>query len=190
MTNKEIMDIFEKTGVLQRGHFKLTSGRHSSEYMQCANLFINVKYSEMLCAELAKKMSNLDIDCVTSPAVGGIIMGYAVASSLNKKNIFAERVNGKMTFKRGFNIEKGEKCIVVEDVVTTGGSVKEVVELIQNMGGNVVAVAAIVDRSSGKADFGVPFYSLLSVDIPTYAAEDCPLCKEGLAIIKPGSRII
>lgn len=190
MTNIEILEIFEKTGVLQKGHFLLTSGRHSGEYMQCAKLFINVKYSEKLCSELASKMSMLEIDFVTSPAIGGIIMGYSVAKSLDKKNIFAERDNGKMTFKRGFKIKEGDKCIVVEDVVTTGGSVKEVMELIQSMGGIVVAVASIVDRSNGKIDFGVPFYSLLSVDIPTYNAEECPICKQGLPLVKPGSRIV
>lgn len=191
MTNKEMLDIFEKTGGLLKGHFLLTSGRHSNQYMQCAKLFAYPEYSELLCSELAKKLSSLHIDCVTSPAIGGIIMGYAVAKHLNKKNIFAERENGVMTYRRGFSLQKGEKCIVVEDVVTTGGSVKEVIKLIRECGGKVVGVASIVDRSGGKVDFGVPFYSLLSMDITSYTAEDCPICKEGkLPLVKPGSRTI
>ncbi len=190
MTDKEMLQIFEKTGGLLSGHFLLTSGRHSKKYMQCAKLFMYPEYSEVLCAELAKKLSPLDIECVTSPAVGGIIMGYAVAKHLNKKNIFAERENNTMCFRRGFEIKKGERCVVVEDVVTTGGSVKEVISLVKEHGGEVVAVASIVDRSGGKVDFGVPFYSLLSMDITSYDAADCPICKQGLPLVKPGSRKI
>lgn len=188
MTKKEIMRIFEKAGVLQTGHFLLTSGRHSDKYMQCAKLFTNPQFSELLCGELAKKLVKLNIDCVTAPAIGGIIMGYSVAKNLNKKNIFAERENGKMAFRRGFEISQGEKCIVVEDVVTTGGSVKEVIELIKNEGGEVVAVASLVDRSGKKADFGVPFYSLLPVSIESYESDNCPICKKGIPLVKPGSR--
>ncbi|MDD4315966.1 MAG: orotate phosphoribosyltransferase [Clostridia bacterium] len=188
MTDREILEIFEKTGGLLKGHFLLTSGRHSDRYMQCAKLFMYPEYSEVLCAELAKKLSALDVDCVASPAIGGIIMGYAVAKHLNKKSIFAERENSEMCFRRGFGIAEGEKCIVVEDVVTTGGSVKEVISLIKEHGGEVVGVASIVDRSGGKIDFGVPFFSLLSMDITSYPAEDCPICKEGLPLVKPGSR--
>lgn len=191
MTNNEMLEIFEKTGGLLKGHFLLTSGRHSNQYMQCAKLFAYPEYSELLCSELAKKLSALDIDCVASPAIGGIIMGYAVAKHLNKKNIFAERENGVMTLRRGFELAKGEKCIVVEDVVTTGGSVKEVIELIKQKGGEVVGVASIVDRSGGKVDFGVPFFSLLSMDITSFTAEECPICKEGkLPLVKPGSRSV
>ncbi|MFW5780049.1 MAG: orotate phosphoribosyltransferase [Bacillota bacterium] len=188
MTKKEILRIFEVAGVLQSGHFLLTSGRHSDKYMQCAKLFTNPQLSELLCGELAKKLIKLDINCVTAPAIGGIIMGYSIAKNLNRKNIFAERENGKMAFRRGFEITKGEKCIVVEDVVTTGGSVKEVIELIRNEGGEVVAVASLVDRSGKKVDFGVPFYSLLSVNIKSYDPDNCPVCKKQVPLVKPGSR--
>ncbi len=188
MTDREMLEIFEKTGGLLNGHFLLTSGRHSNRFMQCAKLFMYPEYSELLCVELAKKLSPLNIECVTSPAIGGIIMGYAVAKHLNKKNIFAERENGAMCFRRGFEIRRGERCVVVEDVVTTGGSVKEVVSLVKEHGGEVVAVASIVDRSGGKIDFGVPFFSLLSMDITSYSPDECPICKEGLPLVKPGSR--
>lgn len=189
MTNQEMLEIFEKTGGLLKGHFLLTSGRHSNQYMQCAKLFAYPKYSELLCSELAKKLSVLDIDCVASPAVGGIIMGYAVAKHLGKRNIFAERENGIMTLRRGFEIAKGEKFVVVEDVVTTGGSVKEVINLINEHGGQVVGVASIVDRSNGKVEFGAPFFNLLSMDITSYSPEECPICKQAkIPLVKPGSR--
>ncbi|MGI6702132.1 MAG: orotate phosphoribosyltransferase [Christensenellales bacterium] len=187
MTKEEILEIFKASGGMLSGHFKLTSGRHSASYMQCAKLFINPDNSERLCAELANKIHE-DIDIVASPAVGGIIMGYVMAKHLNCLNVFAERVNGKMELRRGFNIAEGAKALIVEDVVTTGGSVKEVIELVESLGAKVVAVASIVDRSGGKVDFMSPFYSLLSMDITSYEAEECPLCKQGLPIQKPGSR--
>lgn len=188
MTDREIMDIFEKAGVLMSGHFLLTSGRHSDRYMQCAKLFTYPEYSERLTKELTKKIQGVDIECVASPAIGGIIIGYCMAKHLGKRNIFAERQDSEMTFRRGFEIKKGEKCLVVEDVVTTGGSVKEVIQSINNNGGQVVGAASLVDRSGGKADFGVPFYSLVSVEIQSYEPADCPICKEGIPLVKPGSR--
>lgn len=189
MTDKEIIEIFQKTGGLLKGHFLLTSGRHSDQYMQCAKVFASPQYSEILCAALASKLSHLEIDCVASPAIGGIIMGYSISNHLGVRNIFAEREEGVMTFRRGFTLSEGEKCLVVEDVVTTGGSVKEVMELINNNGGEVVAVACIVDRSGGKVDFGKPFFSLLSMEINFYPSQDCPICREGkIPLIKPGSR--
>jgi len=188
MTNEDILKIFEKSGGILKGHFRLTSGRHSNQYMQCAKLFVNPEDSEMLCSELAKKINHLRIDLVASPAVGGIIMGYVMAKHLNALNVFTERVDGKMELRRGFSVEKGLRVLVVEDVVTTGGSVKEVIELLENMGAEVVAVASIVDRSNGKVDFGKPYYALLSMDIPSFEESECPLCKQGLPVEKPGSR--
>jgi len=191
MTNDEILKIFEKTGGVLKGHFMLTSGRHADTYMQCAKLFTDVSGSEELCAALAQKLKGYKADMVISPAVGGILMGYEIARQLKLPNIFAERENGEFNLRRGFVLEKGTKVVVVEDVVTTGGSVKEVVALVEKLGGVVVCVASIVDRSNGKVDFGVPFESLLSVDIKSYEANDCPICKEGkIPLYKPGSRVI
>ena len=190
MNRQEILDIFLKTGVMQQGHFKLTSGRHSDKYMQCAKLFIDPKVSQTMSSELAKKFENDDIDLVIGPAIGGIILAYEVAKQLNKPNIFAERQNGEMTFRRGFGVEKGMNVLVVEDVVTTGGSVKEVVKLATDMGANVVGVGSIVDRSNGKVDFGVKFEAVLPMEVVSYEEADCPICKTGAPITKPGSRSI
>lgn len=172
-----------------KGHFKLTSGRHSDTYMQSAKLFIDTKQSEIVCKALAEKLAGTQIDMVVSPAIGGILMGYEVARQLGVPNIFAERENGEMTLRRGFAIPEGTKVVVVEDVVTTGGSVKEVVKLVQSLGAEVVAVASLVDRSNGNVDFGVKYVNLISMEVVSYEPEECPLCKEGkIELVKPGSR--
>lgn len=189
MLNKEeIISILKETGVLQEGHFILTSGRHSNQYMQMAQVLQHANYTEKLCQSLAENFSDHKIDVVVSPAVGGILVGYEVSRALGVKNIFCERQDGKMTLRRGFQIEKGQKVLVVEDVVTTGGSVKEVIKVVEEAGGEVVGVGVLVDRSNGKAEFGYPFKSLLSIDITSYEKEECPLCKDGLEAVKPGSR--
>ena len=189
LTQDQMLEIFRKTGGILKGHFILTSGRHSDTYMQCAKLFVDPKSSEMLCKSLAEKLGDMKIDMVVSPAVGGILMGYEMARQLGVNNIFAERENGAMTFRRGFELKEGMNVLVVEDVVTTGGSVKEVVKLCQDHGANVQAVASVVDRSNGKVDFGVKYVNLISMDVVSYEAEDCPMCKEGkIPAVKPGSR--
>ena len=188
LSQEKVLEIFESSGGILKGHFALTSGRHSDQYMQCAKLFVNPAHSEKLCSELSKKFRSLHIDVVASPAVGGIIMGYEVSRHLKCQNVFCERVNGKMELRRGFAISKGMNVLVTEDVVTTGGSVKEVIELVKDLGANVVGVGSIVDRSAGKVNFGVKFESLINMDIPSYEAEECPICKQGIPIIKPGSR--
>ena len=191
MTQNEALEIYKKTGAVLHGHFKLTSGRHSDTYMQSAKIFVDTDSSEKLCKALAEKLSDIEVDLVISPAIGGILMGYEVARQLKKPNIFVERENGVMTLRRGFTIPKGAKVLVVEDVVTTGGSVKEVIELVKSLGGEVVAVASITDRSNGKVDFGVKYVALISMDIVSYEPEECPLCKEGkIELVKPGSRQI
>ena len=184
MTTEEVLEIFKKTGGILKGHFLLTSGRHSDTYMQCAKLFIDTSASEKLCRELALKLKGTDIDIVVSPAIGGILMGYEMARQLNKPNIFAERENDVMTLRRGFSVEKGAKVLVVEDVVTTGGSVKDVIAMLKEKGAEVVAVASIVDRSAGKVDFGVKYVNLISMDIVSYEADKCPFCKTMGAPIK------
>ena len=188
MDRNEILRIFKSTGVMLEGHFQLTSGRHSDKYMQCAKLFQNASISEMFAKELAGKFEGVDI--VIGPAVGGIILAYEVSRQLGVKNIFAERQNGVMTLRRGFEIPKGAKVLVVEDVVTTGGSVKEVVALVHEMGAKVIGVGSIVDRSNGKVEFGVPFEAVLSMEVISFEPENCPLCASGTPAVKPGSRNI
>ena len=193
LTQEQALEIYKQTGAVLHGHFKLTSGRHSDTYMQSAKLFVQPSSAEKVCAALAEKLRDAGIkaDMVISPAIGGILMGYEVARQLGLPNIFAERENGDMTLRRGFTIEKGAKLIVTEDVVTTGGSVKEVIKLVNDLGGEVVAVASLVDRSNGKVDFGVKFVNLISMDVVSYEPEACPLCKEGkLELVTPGSRTI
>ena len=188
LTDKQILEAFKRTEGILHGHFLRTSGRHSDTYMQCAKLFADPKESEVLCAELAERLKCFNADVVLSPAVGGIIMGYEVARKLGVKNYFAERVDGKMTLRRGFSLVPGSKVIVVEDVVTTGGSVKEVIALARNAGCEVAAAASIVDRSNGAVDFGVPYKALLTMEVKSYEADECPLCKDGSVPYKPGSR--
>ena len=191
LTQQQALDCYKKTGAILKGHFKLTSGRHSDTYMQSAKLFIDTKQTEIVCKALAEKLAGDKIDLVVSPAIGGILMGYEVARQLGVPNIFAERENGEMTLRRGFTIEKGTKVVVVEDVVTTGGSVKEVVKLVQGLGAEVVAVASLVDRSNGNVDFGVKYVNLISMEVVSYDADECPLCKEGkIELTKPGSRAV
>ena len=188
MTNNEIIEMLKEAEVVLEGHFLLTSGRHSDKYMQCAKIFQNSKYSVPLCGELVEKYKNDNIEVVIGPAIGAIQMAYEVGKQLGVKNIFAEREDGKMTLRRGFTIEKGQRVLVVEDVVTTGGSVREVIELVEQCGGVVAGVGSIVDRTGGKIDFGVPYKSAFSMDITSYEADECPICKTGAPLVKPGSR--
>lgn len=188
MDREEILDIMRQTGVMLEGHFLLTSGRHSDKYMQCAKLFQYPDISEKFSKELAGRFKNVDL--VAGPAIGGIILAYEAARQMRVPNIFAERENGEMTLRRGFGIPEGANVLVVEDVVTTGGSVREVMELVRKYGAKVAGVGSIVDRSNGAVDFGVPFEAVLSMEVVSYAPEDCPLCKQGIPAIKPGSRSI
>jgi orotate phosphoribosyltransferase len=188
MDSQRVEEIFKESGVLQEGHFVLTSGRHSDKYMQCAMLMQDPKHSEMLCKELAAAFCDMDIDVVVAPAVGAIIFGYEIARALGVRFIFAEREGGKMTLRRGFKLEQGEKALVVEDVTTTGGTVYEIIDLVRSLGGVVQGAGLLVDRSGGTLDFGVRHKALLSVPIESWSPEDCPLCKAGLPFTKPGSR--
>lgn len=188
MTRDEIIAMMKEAEVLLEGHFLLTSGRHSDKYMQCAKIFQNAKYSEPLCAELVNQYKDDNVELVIGPAIGAIQMSYEVGKQLGVKNIFAERENGVMTLRRGFTIEKGQRVLIVEDVVTTGGSVREVMDLVKECGGEIVGVGSIVDRTGGKIDFGVPYRSAFSMDITSYEPEECPICKTGLPLVKPGSR--
>lgn len=188
LSQEEVLEIYRKTGGLLKGHFKLTSGRHSDTYMQSAKLFVDAKSSEQVCKALAEKLDGVKVDMVISPAVGGILMGYEMSRQLGVPNIFAERDNGVMTLKRGFTIPSNANILVCEDVVTTGGSVKEVIALVRELGGNPIAVASLVDRSNGNVDFGIKFVNLISMEVVSYDESECPLCKEGkLPVVKPGS---
>ncbi len=189
MEKETAIEILKATGVMQEGHFKLTSGRHSDKYMQCAKLFIQPETSAVMSRALADKFFDIEIDMVVGPAIGGIILAYEVARQLKTPNIFAERENGAMTFRRGFAVEPGSRVLVVEDVVTTGGSVKEVMELVKASGAEVVGVGAIVDRSNGAVDFGTRFEAVISMEVISYPPEECPICKTGMPITKPGSRV-
>lgn len=188
MNQEEVIQLFKDNKAILEGHFLLTSGRHSNRYLQCALVLQNPAAAEKLCQELVKKLPTKNIDIVIGPALGGVTLAYEMARQLGVKGIFAERENGVMTLRRGFQIEPGAKVLVVEDVVTTGGSVKEVIEVVEKLGGEVVGAASLVDRSNGQVDLGKPFYSLLPMEVVSYSAEDCPLCKQGLPVVKPGSR--
>lgn len=187
LTNEEIIEIFKNNEVMLEGHFLLTSGRHSDKYMQCAKLFTHPKVAEVICGVLKEKVANWNIDLVAGPAVGGIIMAYEMSRQLGVPNIFAERENGKMTFRRGFFVPEGAHVLITEDVVTTGGSVKEVIELIQKSGGVAAGVGSIVDRSNGEVDFGIPFEAVLRTEVVSFPPEECPLCADGIPSVKPGS---
>jgi orotate phosphoribosyltransferase len=188
ISNLRVLEIFKEAGVLLEGHFLLTSGRHSGKYLQCARIFRHVKYSEELCGALAAQYADDAIDLVIGPAMGAVQMAYEVSRGLRCENFFAEREDGKMTLRRGFSIEPGRRVLIVEDVVTTGGSVKEVMNIVRSQGGVVAGVGAIVDRTGGEIDFGVPFLSVISMKVDSWAAESCPICKTGEPLVKPGSR--
>jgi len=190
MNKDRVVEIFKKTNVLQEGHFKLTSGKHSDQYLQCAQVLQYPEYTQELCEGLAAKFEDKEIDLVVSPAIGGIIISYAVGKALGKKAIFAEREEGDMTLRRGFAIPEGAKVLVVEDVTTTGGSVQEVIDVVEENGGEVVGVGILVDRSGGEVDFGVQKEALLTLEVKAYDPEECPLCAKEMPINKPGSREI
>lgn len=188
LSSNDIMQIFQDTGALMNGHFNLTSGLHSDTYFQCARVLQYPWEAEKICTLIAAHFKNQKIDLVASPAIGGIVIGYEVARLLQVRSIFTERKDGEMTLRRGFQIKKGEKILIVEDVTTTGGSVKEVMGVTKQHQADIVGVASMVDRSGGKAEFSVPFYSTFQMKVTNYSPDDCPLCKKGIPITKPGSR--
>ncbi|ABI68586.1 orotate phosphoribosyltransferase [Syntrophomonas wolfei] len=189
LSKEEATRIFIDSGALMEGHFRLTSGRHSNQYMQCAQVLQYPKYTEQLAAHIAEKFAADNIEIVVGPAMGGIIVAYEVARQLGITAIFTERQEGSMVLRRGFELRPGQRVLVVEDVVTTGGSVWEVIEIVQKAGAELAGVAVLVDRSNGEVDFKVKQEAVLTMDIKSFAASDCPLCQEGkLPVIKPGSR--
>ena len=187
---EEVMKKFEQAGAIQKGHFKLTSGVHSDTYIQCAQVMQYPGFMHNLCSELGRKFRGEDIDVIIGPAIGGIIISHVMAQVLGPwvRAIFTERENRKMTLRRSFEIKKDEKVLVVEDVTTTGGSVREVIDIAKKRGGRVVGVGVLIDRSGGRIDFGAKMKSLLTLDIKSYQPGECPLCKKGIPVVKPGSR--
>jgi len=188
MTQQEILDVYEKTGALLSGHFLLSSGLHSERYLQSALVLQQPAIATKICAALADHFRDTKIDLVIAPALGGVFVSHETARALNVRALFAERVNGELTLRRGFTINAGERVLVVEDVITTGKSTRETIEVVRKAGGVVVAAGALIDRSGGKAELGVPYRSLVTLDVPTYQPEACPLCRAGSTPVKPGSR--
>ena len=189
MTSDEILEHFRRTNALLEGHFVLSSGRHSSSYLQCALALQRPVDALRFGKEIARRVSESDkIDTVASPAIGGLVIGFEVASSLGKRFIWTEREAGAMILRRGFTLTPGERILVVEDVITTGGSTRECIAALQKGGGDVISAASIIDRSDGAADVGVPRISLASVNVPSYSPDECPLCIAGTPAVKPGSR--
>lgn len=189
MTEEQVKELFIKTGAIMEGHFLLTSGLHSPMYVEKFQVLQHPNYTEQLCKALAEKFADQKIEVVVGPVTGGILLAHEVGKALGTRAIFTERENGKMTFRRGFRVEKGERVLIVEDIVTTGGSVKEVIAAVKEQGGVPVGVGMLVDRSNGKADFGeVPYQALLHLTVTTYRPEECPLCQAGKPMTKRGSR--
>lgn len=188
MNSEQILEHFRQTNALLEGHFILSSGLHSPKYLQCALALQFPKDAAKFGKAIAEHFVNENIETVASPAIGGLVIGYAVAQALNVRFIWAERQNGEMTVRRGFSVKENERILVVEDVITTGGSTRECISALENNGAKVTHAASIIDRSGGKADVGVPRIALVSLEVPTYNSEDCPLCKNGDVAVKPGSR--
>ncbi len=188
MTTEAIVQLFERTGALLRGHFLLSSGLHSDRYFQCARVLQYPQHAETLAAELARRVGRARVDVVVSPAIGGIVAGHEIGRALGVRAIFTEREDGIMTLRRGFELRPGERVLAVEDVVTTGGSLREVLQLVDQAGARPVGVACLVDRSGGPASFTVPFHPLIALAVQTYEARACPLCEQGVTLTKPGSR--
>ena len=188
MTEKDTLALYEKTGALLRGHFRLTSGLHSDIYLQSALVLQHPEHAEALGVALADAFRDAGARTVLAPAIGGILVAHEVARALGVRALFTEREQNVMTLRRGFTLERGEPCLVVEDVITTGGSTREVVQCVEALGGRVVGVGSLIDRSGGAAAFPVKRVALATVTAATYTPEDCPLCKTGSQAIKPGSR--
>ena len=188
MNKNDILKCFTDSGALLEGHFKLRSGLHSNRFFQAALLLQYPDVAERLCSELADEFKGMGITAVISPAVGGLIVGHELAKALGVRAIFADKENDQLILKRGFSIEKNEKVLVGEDVITRGGRVQQTVDLVRKLGGQVAGIAVIVDRSMGNAAFDIPHKSLLKLELETYEPEDCPLCTDNIELERPGSK--
>jgi orotate phosphoribosyltransferase len=188
MTHSEVLDLFRQSGALLEGHFRLSSGLHSDRYLQSALVLQHPDFAEQLGTALARRTSHLQPTAVLSPALGGIVIGQEVARALHVRALFAERQDGALTLRRGFTLGPSERVLVVEDVITTGGSTRETIAVAERHGARVVGAAAIIDRGGDAARVNVPLQSLVRMEVPTYQPDACPLCAKGLAVVKPGSR--
>jgi orotate phosphoribosyltransferase len=189
MTRDELIKLLEEIGAIRQGHFELSSGRHSGTYIQCALVLQYPNHAEELGRAIAEQVRDLEVSCVVSPALGGLIIGQEVARALGVRAIFVERDrSGQMTMRRGFELKPGERVLVVEDVWTTGGSTRETIGVVEQASGLVVAAGAIIDRSGGRLELNVPARALLELDVPSYEPADCPLCRAGSIAMRPGSR--
>jgi orotate phosphoribosyltransferase len=188
LTPEDVIAKFKTTGALLEGHFVLSSGLHSSTYLQCAIALEQPSVAAAFGAAIAERVREQDVQTVASPAIGGIIIGYEVARNLDVRFIWTEREHGEMTLRRGFTVAPGERILVVEDVITTGGSTRETIEVLKAAGADVVGAASIIDRSGGSADVGVPRLALATLEVPALDPSVCPACARGESAIKPGSR--
>jgi orotate phosphoribosyltransferase len=189
VTADDVLDLFRRSGALLEGHFQLTSGLHSPGYLQCALVLQHPRAAEACGVAIAQRFRSAGAQIVLSPALGGIVIGQEVARALGIRAIFAERQEGALTLRRGFTLSPAEKVLVVEDVVTTGGSTRETMDVARAAGAEVVAAAAIIDRSGGQQGLDVPFQALATLSLPTYPPDACPLCAAGTPVVKPGSRL-
>lgn len=185
MTN-EVLNLLEQAEGVLHGHFCLTSGLHSDIYFQCAKLYQYPEITSELGKRLAEKLSDIEFDTIVAPAIGAVIIGYETAKNAKKRNLFVERKDGEMQLRRGYTLKKGEKVVIIEDVITTARTIKETMEAIKEFEPEVVAVGCIVDRTKGKTDYNIK--SLLQIDPVVYDPSECPLCKKGIELVKPGSR--
>jgi orotate phosphoribosyltransferase len=188
VTRDELLDLFRRSGALLDGHFRLSSGLHSTGYLQCALVLQHPQHAEALGRAIAERTRPLRATVVLSPALGGVVIGHEVARALGVRALFVERQEGVLTLRRGFMIAESDRVLVIEDVLTTGGSTRETMQVARAAGGQVVGAAAIVDRSGGAVRMDVPFAALLEIDLATYEPNACPLCAQGLPVVKPGSR--
>ena len=188
MTPVELLDLFRRSGALLEGHFRLSSGLHSPGYLQCALVLQHPDQAERLGRAIAERVRHLKPTVVLSPALGGVVIGHEVGRALGVRAMFAERQDGVLTLRRGFMLADTDRVLVIEDVLTTGGSTRETMQVARAAGGQIAGAAAIVDRSARSADLGAPFAALLQIDLPTYEPDTCPLCARGVPVAKPGSR--
>lgn len=188
MSTEEKINIFKSTGALKEGHFLLSSGLHSNVYFQCALVLQYPEYATLFCKEIADYFSGFDFQTVISPAIGGILVGQEVARLLGKRSIFTERTDGLMTLRRGFSLQKDERVLICEDVVTTAKSTKEVLSVVESYGAVAVGLGAIVDRTFSSLELSFPFFSTIKISAETFPPDECPLCKQNIPYIKPGSR--
>lgn len=189
MKSVDVLKIFEQVGAIRQAHFELSSGRHSATYIQCALVLAHPPHAEQLGRELAVLFSGLGVECVVSPALGGIVVGHEVARALGVRSLFVERDrSGQMALRRGFEFKPGERVLVIEDVWTTGGSTREAIGVVEQEGGLVVAAGALIDRSGGRLELNVPSSALLEMEVPSYEPDDCPQCRAGGIATRPGSR--